>query len=317
MRALRFVVGRLLGLGATLLIASFVIFGALSLAPGTPLTFLTRGRDLSPDDLATLNAQYHLSDPFFERYWYWLTDILHGNLGTSILYKEDVLSLLGARAANTVFLVIYAATLIVLVGLAVGIVAGLRPGWLDRMLMVAATASMAVPAFVAAIVLIAVFAVGVDWFPVFGPGAGLVGRARHLTLPSVALALSSVAYVARLTRVAVRQEMSAEHVQTATSRGLPRSVVIRRHVLQNAMIPIVTVAGLSMASLIAGTVVVEQVFQLNGLGSLLIQAVQQKDFPVVQAICLLFVTAFIVLNTVVDLTYSLLDPRISAARRNP
>jgi peptide/nickel transport system permease protein len=311
---LRFLVGRLIALVATLLVASFAIFGALYLAPGTPLSFLTRGRSVAPEQMAALKAQYHLDEPFLGQYWHWLSGVVHGDFGTSIIYKRSALALVGARAPNTVFLVVCAALLILVVGLAVGIVAGLRPGWSDSVLMLVATAAMAVPAFVAAIVLVTVMAVSLGWFPVFGSGDGFVDRLYHLVLPSVALALASVAYVARLTRASVRAEMTSEHVQTAVSRGLPYRLVVRRHVLRNASIPILTVAGLTVGSLIAGAVVVEQAFHLNGLGSYLVEAVQQKDFPVVQAISLLFVAAFIVINTLVDLLYSVLDPRVGSGR---
>jgi peptide/nickel transport system permease protein len=311
---LRFLVGRLIALAATLLVASFAIFGALYLAPGTPLSFLTRGRSVAPEQMAALKAQYHLDEPFLGQYWHWLSGVAHGDFGTSIIYKRSALALVGARAPNTVFLVVCAALLILVVGLSVGIVAGLRPGWPDSVLMLVATAAMAVPAFVAAIVLVTVMAVSLGWFPVFGSGDGFVDRLYHLVLPSVALALASVAYVARLTRASVRAEVTSEHVQTAVSRGLPYRLVVRRHVLRNASIPILTVAGLTVGSLISGAVVVEQAFHLNGLGSYLVEAVQQKDFPVVQAISLLFVTAFIVINTAVDLLYSVLDPRVGSRR---
>jgi peptide/nickel transport system permease protein len=207
--------------------------------------------------------------------------------------------------------------LILVVGLLVGIGAGLRPGKVDASMMLAATAAMAVPAFVAAVVLITVFAVDAGWFPVFGSGRGFGDRLWHLTLPAAALALSAVAYVARLSRAAVRRELGSEHVQAAISRGLPRRSVLRRHVVRNAMIPIVTVAGLTVGGLIAGAVVVEQAFQLNGLGSYLVEAVGSKDFPVVQAICLILVAAFVVINTLVDILYSLLDPRIAVGRWAP
>lgn len=310
----RFVLRRLAGLVATLLIASFVIFGALFVAPGSPLTFLTHGRSMSPQAIAGLKAEYHLDDPFLVQYWRWLTGVVHGDFGTSLLYHESVGSLLAARATNTVVLVAFSAALIIVIGLAIGVLAGLRPGWLSSSLIGLSTAAMAVPAFVAAVVLTLVFAVDLGWFPVFGQGAGVVGRLHHLVLPAVALALASVAFVARLTQTAVRRELAADHVQTAVSRGLPWQVVVRRHVLRNAAVPVLTVAGLTVAGLIAGTVVVEQVFQLNGLGSYLVSAVQQKDFPVVQAICLVYVAAFIVLNTLIDLAYSLLDPRIAIGR---
>ena len=310
MSALRFVAGRLAGLVATLLIVSFLVYGALFLAPGSPIAYLTRGRTTSPQDVAAIQAQYHLDKPFLVQYWLWLKGALHGDLGRSIIYRQDVTGLLGERAVNTCFLVVAAAAVILVVGLPLGVLAGLRPGWLDRGILLGATGAMAVPAFVAAVVLVSVFAVQLRWFPVFGQGQGLGPRIHHLILPAAALALSFGAYVARLTRAAVRAELASEHVQTAESRGIPRAALVRRHVLRNASIPIVTVSGLTVGGLIAGAVVVEQAFQLNGLGSYLIAAVGQKDFPVVQAITLLFVTAFVVINTLVDLSYVRLDPRL-------
>lgn len=315
MSVLRFVLGRLVGLVVTLLIASFVIFGSLYVAPGSPLTFLTHGRSMTPAGIAQLKAQYHLDEPFLEQYGRWVAGAVHGDFGKSILYRENVSTLLGPLAVNTVFLVGYAAVIIIVVGLGVGVLAGLRPGLLDGSLMLVATAAMAIPAFVAAVVLTLVFAVNLGWFPVFGPGTGFLGRLHHLTLPAVALALTSIAFVARLTRTAVRQELDSDHVQTAISRGLPRRFLVRRHVLRNAAVPVVTAAGLTIATLIAITAVIEQLFQLNGLGSYLVTSVERKDFPVVQAICMVYVAAFIVLNTLIDLMYTLLDPRIAVGRR--
>ncbi len=310
----RFVLGRVVGLVATLFVSSIVIFGALYLAPGSPITFLTHGRTMTPQAIASLKREYHLDEPVYEQYWRWLTGAMHGDFGNSILYHNSVSSLLAARAVNTVFLVLFAAVIIVAVGLALGVYTGLRPGPVSELLIGLSTGAMAIPAFVAAVVLTLLFGVDLDWFPTFGPGSGFGDRLYHLTLPAIALALASVAFVARLTQAAVREELAGDHVQTAISRGLPYRFVVRRHVLRNAAIPMVTVGGLTVAGLLAGSVVVEQVFQLNGLGSYLVTSVQQKDFPVVQAICLVYVTAFIVLNTLIDVAYSLLDPRIAVGR---
>ena len=156
-----------------------------------------------------------------------------------------------------------------------------------------------------------------EWFPVFGAGRGILGRLHHLTLPAIALALSSCAYVARVSRAAIKDELRREHVETAESRGLSSRVVIRRHVFRNALIPITTVAGLTIASLVGGTVVVETAFALNGLGSYLVLAVQQKDFAVVQAIVLILVFVFVVVNTIVDLLYAAIDPRVRASGIGP
>ncbi|MEV5644794.1 ABC transporter permease [Streptomyces flaveolus] len=313
---LRFVATRVAGLVVTLFIASLVVFGALYAAPGNPLTYLTHGRTMSPDALASIKAEYHLDDPIWQQYLRWLGGVARGDFGTSIIYHQPVASLVGSRAVATLLLVFMAAVIVLVLGLAVGTLAGLRPGWLSRSVMAGATALMAVPTFVGAVVLIIVFGVNLDWFPVFGAGRAGLDAVYHMVLPSLALALASVAFVARLAQTAIRQELSADHVQTAISRGLPRGAVVRRHVMRNAAMPVLTVAGLTIAGLIAGSVVVEQVFQLGGLGQFLVNSVQQKDFPVVQAICLMYVAAFIVLNTLIDIAYTLLDPRVSVGKKD-
>jgi peptide/nickel transport system permease protein len=163
---------------------------------------------------------------------------------------------------------------------------------------------------VAAILMISVFTLGLHWFPAIGAGSRFADRLWHLTMPSVALALAGTAYVARLTRAAANEELAREHVDTARSRGIPEPLVVQRHVLRNAMIPVSTVAGLTVAGLIAGSVVVENAFAVNGLGSYLVTSVEQKDFQVVQAITLLLVAAFVIVNTAVDMLYALIDPRV-------
>lgn len=269
---------------------------------------------MSPEAVAQIQAQYHLDDPLWLQYLRWLGGVLHGDFGTSIIYNQPVNAMLGSRLQSTLLLVVMAAVLVLLFGLAIGIFAGLKPGNMSRSVMAVATATMAVPTFVAAVVLILVFAVNLGMFPVFGAGTPGVDAIYHMVLPALALALASVAFVARLTQAAVRQELSADHVQTAISRGLAARFIVRRHVIRNAAMPVLTVAGLTIAGLIAGSVVVEQVFQLGGFGQFLVSSVQQKDFPVVQAICMVYVTSFILLNTVIDLLYSLLDPRVTLGR---
>jgi peptide/nickel transport system permease protein len=163
---------------------------------------------------------------------------------------------------------------------------------------------------VAAIVLITIFAVDLHWFPTFGSGTGFADRIRHLTLPAVALALSYLAWVSQVTRATVTEELGREHVITARARGIRERNVLRRHVLRNALPPITAVSGLTVAGLVAGAVVAEKAFAVNGLGSFLVDAVQRKDFAVVQAIALILVTVFILTNSVVDAVNALLDPRI-------
>jgi peptide/nickel transport system permease protein len=249
------------------------------------------------------------------RYWEWLKGVFHGDLGLSIGQRQDVGDLISARIGTTLELVAFASVIILIVGIGLGVLAGLRPGGIDTSILVLTTVLAALPAFVAATLLMSTFSVRLGWFPAFGDGEGVFDRIKHLTLPAIALAGASMALVARVTRTSVRGEVHREHVQTAVSRGLPRGTIIRRHVLRNAAIPITTVAGITIASLIALAAVVERAFSLNGLGSYLVAAASSKDFAVVQGISLVLVTVFVVLNTIVDLLYALLDPRVKLGAR--
>ena len=312
---LRFLLRRGAMLVATLLVASFAVYGALDLAPGSPIAALTGGRTPSPEVLAELNARYHLDDPFLVRYWNWLTSAMTGDLGESIPLRESVNTLIGQRIGVTAALVALTSVIIVVAGVGLGLLGALRRGPVDTGVLLVSTVSAAMPSFAAAVVLQFVFAVQLGWLPVLGTGTGFVDSLKHLLLPALSLAATSVALVTRVTRTAVREELDREHVQTAVSRGLPWSDVVRRHVLRNAAIPITTVVGLTVASLIALSAVVETAFGLNGLGAYLVQAALNKDFAVVQGISLVLVVAFVVTNLLVDLAYALLDPRVALGSR--
>ena len=310
-----FLARRLAMLAVTMLVASFAVYGALYLAPGSPIAALTGGRSPSPEVLAELNARYRLDDPFLVRYWNWLTAALQGDLGQSIPLRENVSTLIGQRIGVTASLVALTAVIIVVAGVGLGLLGALRPGVVDNGVLLTSTVSAAMPSFAAAVVLQFVFAVQLGWFPALGTGEGFTDSLRHLTLPALALAATSVALVTRVTRTAVREELGREHVQTAVSRGLPWPHVVRRHVLRNAAIPITTIVGLTVASLIALSAVVETAFGLNGLGAYLVLAAQNKDFAVVQGISLVLVLAFVVTNVLVDLAYAVLDPRVALGSR--
>jgi len=262
-----------------------------------------------------LEARYHLNRPFFTQYWYWLDNAMHGNLGISITLRENVTTLIASRVWTTAGLVLYASVIILVLGIGLGVLAGLRPGLLDTSVLLTSAFSAAIPSFVAAIVLTSLFAVKLGWFPALGNGTDLISNVQHFTLPAFALALSSLAIVARVTRSAIREEANREHVQTAISRGIPGRQLVRRHILRNAAIPITTVSGITIASLIAVAAVVETAFSLNGLGSYLVTSAQNKDLAVVQGISLVLVTAFVVINVVVDLAYAVLDPRVALGSR--
>jgi peptide/nickel transport system permease protein len=301
----------------SLLVASFVIFGALYLAPGSALAALSGGRALPAASVAILDQRYHLNSPFLAQYGYWLDGVVHGNLGISITLREDVSTLIGNRIWTTAGLVLYASLIICVLGIGLGVVAGLRPGRLDTSTLVSTAVTAAVPSFVASIVLIMLFAVKLGWFPALGSGTsgGLLNDLRTFTLPAIALAFSSLAIVARVTRAAIREESDREHVQTAISRGIPARQVIQRHILRNAAIPITTVFAITVASLIAAAAVVETAFSMNGIGAYLVQAAQSKDLAVVQGISLVLVTAFVVVNLLADLLYAVLDPRVKLGAR--
>ncbi len=312
---LRFVVRRLAMLVTTLIVASFAIYSAMYLAPGNPIAALLGGRTPTPEAIAVLEERYHLNDPFFVRYVRWVGGAVQGDFGVSIQLRQEVSTIITQRIGTTFQLVVFSSLIIIVFGLAMGLVAGLRKGVLDNVVIGLTTISAAVPSFVASIVLLSVFAVNLQWFPALGSGDGFVDQLKHLTLPAVALAFSSIALVARITRSAVREELSREHVQTAVSRGIPYRTVVRRHVMRNAAIPITTVVGITVASLFAASAVVERAFSLNGIGSYLIQAALSKDIAVVQGISLVIVTVFVVANAVVDFLYAVLDPRVSLGEK--
>jgi peptide/nickel transport system permease protein len=310
-----FLVRRLAALLVIVLATSFAVFAALYVAPGSPEQFLVQGRSVSPEVLASIREQYSLDDPFLVRYLDWVTGVLQGDFGSSLATRQDVADLVADRLPTTLVLTAYAALIIVVLGVGLGTVAGLRPGWVDNALLLTSNLGFAIPTFFAALLLMSVFGVTLGWFPVFGSGEGVGDRIWHLTLPAVALALPSMAVVARITRTAVREERVSEHAETARSRGVPEALVIRRHVLRNSLLPVVTVSGVHIAGLFAGAFVVEHAFTLDGIGALLVASIHQKEFAVVQAIALILVVAFGVINLIVDVLYAVIDPRVRVAGR--
>ncbi|GAA2271802.1 ABC transporter permease [Nonomuraea roseoviolacea subsp. roseoviolacea] len=307
--------GRLLrraaGIVATLLVTSLLVFGSVQLAPGDPASFLLGGRSASPSAVAAIKEQYHLNDPFPVQYAKWIGGVVTGDLGRSAQFRQDVAGLIAARLPTTLWLIGYAGLLILVGGLALGALAALRRGVVDRTVLIGTGVATATPSFVAAIGLISLFSVELGWFPAFGNGSGLGGRISHLTLPAAALALTFVGLLARVTRTSMLEELGREHVEVARSRGIPGSDVVRRHVLRNALAPITTVTGTIVAGLLVATSIVETAFGLSGVGQLLVSSVTVKDFPVVQAVSLLVVLAFVGANLVVDLVQPLIDPRPS------
>ncbi|MFF9147925.1 ABC transporter permease [Streptomyces sp. NPDC055051] len=316
MSFLRFAVRRVAEMAATLLAASFVVFGALYLAPGSPASFLLAGRSASPEALAEINARHHLDDPFAVRYLRWLGDMVQGDFGRSLTYRTDVSRLLADRLPTTLLLIGMALVVVVVVGLFLGRLSAVRGGATDTAVLVGTTFAVGTPSFVAAVLLQGVFAVKLGWFPSSGAGDGFLDRVWHLTLPAIALALYLIGMLARVTRSAMLEALDSEHVTVARSRGVPERQVIRRHVFRNSLGTVLTTGGLIVSTLLVCTILVETAFSIGGVGQLLELSTSTKDFPTVQAISLIIVALFMSVNLIVDLLLPLVDPRIALGTRS-
>lgn len=307
-----FAIRKLAGMVFTLVIASFIIFAAMYAAPGDPVTFLIGNpENLTPERIASVRAQYHLDEPMLAQYWHWASGVLTGDFGQSFQYHQPVSALLAARVPITLSLVSYAAVLLTVFGIGLGVVAAVRRGKAaDTAIIGATTLAASVPSFVLGIAFVALFAVELRWFPVAGAGSAGLDRVYALALPALTLAITALAIVSRVTRQSMIEQFSSEHVEAARASGLRERYIVRDHVLRGAWGPIITMVALVIASMIAGTVAVETVFGISGVGSLLVDAINTHDFPVVQAVLLFMVVAYMIVTTIVDLLLPVLDPRI-------
>ncbi|GAA1060097.1 ABC transporter permease [Agromyces bracchium] len=299
----------------TLFLSSVVIFCAVLLTPGDPVSAFAGGTRPTPEMIAAIRAEHHLDDPVWLQYLHWAGGVFTGDLGTSYVYRTDVVDLIAPRVGITVLLVAYAVVLIAVFGVGSGIVAATRGRIADRAVLIATSIGMALPTFVVAILLIWIFARVLGWFPVYGAGEGFLDELYHLTLPAISLAVLYIAYLSRITRGAVVGQLHSEHVETARVRGIPRARIFRRHVFLNASPQILAVSGATVAGLFAVSAIAEQAFGIGGLGSLLTEAAARKDVPVVQVISLLLVVVFVVLNALADVAIAIIDPDSVKPRR--
>jgi peptide/nickel transport system permease protein len=315
-RTARTLLGKLGGLALTLFLSSVVIFSALLLTPGDPVSALAGGARPTPEMIAEIRAEYHLDDPVWLQYLRWVGDALTGDLGRSFVYKTDVVDLIAPRIGITLMLVIYTVVLIAIFGVGSGILAAVRGRRVERAVLVSTSLGVAMPTFVVAILLIWVFARTLGWFPVYGPGDGFLDSIHHLTLPAISLAVLYIAYLSRITRGALVEQLSSEHVETARVRGIPPARIFRTHVFRNASPRILAISGTTVAGLFAASAIAERAFGLGGLGSLLTEAAARKDLPVVQIVSLLLVTIFVVLNALADIAIAAIDPDSLRAGRS-
>ncbi len=310
-------VRRLLGLLVTLVLLTIVIFTLMQLVPGDPAAAML-GTAATPEAVAALRAQLGLDQPAVLRYLAWVGGMLVGDFGTSITYAAPVSGLIAERLAVTLPLAFFAVALAVIIGLPLGTLSAARPGgrvdWVAGLL---CQLGLAVPNFWIGLLLILTLSLGLAWLPAGGfPGwqAGILPAFGALSLPALALAIPQSAVLARVTRAAVIEVMSEDFMRTARAKGCSRGQALLRHALPNALIPIVTILGLQLSFLVAGAVLVENVFTLPGLGRLAWQALAQRDFPVIQGVVLLLSLLVIGITLLVDLLYAVIDPRLRRGR---
>ena len=309
---IRYLSLRLLSLAATLVVASVIVFTVMEVIPGDPVALML-GVNAQEDTLAALRAQMGLDRPVVVRYFDWVAGLLTGNFGTSLTYRVPVTELIGDRIWISLPLTLYALALSTLIALPVGIAAAMARGRpADWGIMGLTQLGIAVPNFWFAMILVFIFAVTLGWFGAGGfPGwEDPLAALQALTLPAIALALPQASILARVMRSALLETLDEDYVRTARAKGLSMGGVLWRHALRNALIPVLTIIGLQFSFLLAGAIIIENVFFLPGLGRLVFQGITQRDLIVVQSMVMLLVFAVIVVTFLVDIAYALVDPRL-------
>ena len=301
----------------TLFLLSIIIFFAGEVLPGNPGRAIL-GPFAAESAVKALDQQLGVNRPILTQYWTWLTGILHGDLGTSYQFRAPVSTFLWPALGRSLKLAAVAFVIVVPVSIVGGVLAALYRGRLvDRSISVAGLSLSTVPEFVSGIVLIVVFAIGLKWLPVSAnapAGSSPLTQLRYLILPAIALVLILFGYIARMARAGTIEALDSDYVRTATLKGLPRPVVIRRHVLRNSLLPTITVIATQTGYLIGGLVVVETLFNYPGLGRLIFTAVTDKDFPMLEAGVLVIGVVYLVATLIADILYTVLNPRIRLQR---
>ncbi len=309
----RYLVIRALSLAASLLVASWVIFAMIELVPGDPASFML-GLNAEPETVAALREELGLGGSALTRYFNWITGMASGNFGTSYTYRVAVSELVAERLQVSLPLTLYALTLSTTLAIPAGMIAASRRGGVaDLGIMGGTQLGIAVPNFWFAMLLVLLFAVNLRWFSAGGfPGweAGFLPGVKALTLPAIALALPQASILARVMRSALLETLNQDYIRSARAKGLSLGQATRRHALRNALIPVLTILGLQFSFLLAGAIIIENVFFLPGLGRLIFQAITQRDLVMVESVVMLLVFSVIVVTFLVDVAYALVDPRL-------
>ena len=307
------IVRRIVATIPVMAIVALFVFSLLYIAPGDPAVVIA-GDQASPEDIEKIRIGLGLDRPFLVRFGEWSWSILQADLGTSMFTGLPVTKLIAQRLEPTLSLMVVTLILAVTIAVPMGVIAAWKAGtWIDRALMAFAVFGFSVPVFVVGYLLAYVFALQLDWFPVQGytPIArGFWPWLENLVLPAVALGCVYIALIARITRASMLEVLQQDYIRTARSKGMGQGGILFVHALKNAAVPIVTVIGIGVALLIGGAVVTESVFAIPGLGRLTIDAIVRRDYPLIQGIVLLFSFVYVLVNLVVDVLYTLLDPRI-------
>ncbi len=308
-----YIVRRILATIPVMAVVAIFVFALLYLSPGDPAAIIA-GDTATAEDIARIHAKLGLDQPVYIQFGSWVWRLLHGDLGISIFTNLPVMKLIEQRVEPTVALTVATLIVSVLVAIPMGVLAAWRAGsWIDRVVMVFAVMGFSVPVFVLAYILIYIFAITLDLLPVQGYvsiTSGFWPFLSHIILPSVALGMIYAALIARITRASMLDVLSQDYIRTAQAKGLGSGQVLIGHALKNAAVPIVTIIGIGIALLISGVVVTETVFAIPGLGRLTVDAILRRDYPIIQGIILIFSAAYVLINLLVDLSYTLLDPRI-------
>lgn len=308
-----FIARRLIAVIPVLAVVAIFVFLMLRLTPGDPAAVIA-GDNATSDQIADIRTKLGLDEPIYAQFSIWIGNVLQGDFGESFFFKKTVAELIAQRVEPTLALAICAMIITIVLAVPLGVLAAYRHGtWIDRCVMAFSVLGFSVPVFVIGYILIYVFAIQLGWLPVQGYvriGVSFWGFLERMILPSITLAVVFMALIARITRASILEVLNEDYIRTARAKGLSNRVVLMRHALRNAAVPILTVIGIGIALLIGGAVITESVYGLPGLGRLTVEAVLSRDFPTIQAVILLFSVVYVGVNLLIDISYTLFDPRI-------
>lgn len=306
-------IGRLVQAVPVLILASIAVFLVLRLVPGDPADAIA-GEDATPQEVEAIRDQLGLNDPLPVQYGRWISDLARGDLGTSVRTGVPIRKLLSLSLPPTLELAVASYVIAVAIGLPLGIIAGVRPrSFWDWLLSLYTVGSLGVPHFLTGVLLLWAFSVELTWFPASGRVSLFedpISSLRYLVLPALALGTGLAAVLARYTRTTIQEAMGQDYIRTARSKGLSGRVVVVRHALRNSLIPVVTIMALQVGQILAGAVVIERVFTRPGLGRLVVDAILNRDYLIVQSTLIVLVVIFVAVNLVADVAYGALDPRV-------